>query len=310
MTQPHESVGEWQVLFAPAKVNLFLEVRGRRADGYHDLVSIFHEIDFGDTVRLRLWRDGKTLLHCRQGGVPLGGENLVLRAVDALREATGSPLGVEIELEKRIPLGGGLGGGSSDAAATLRGVNSLWGLGKSLAELADIGATVGSDVPFFLYGGACRCEGRGERVTPLCLQGPAELWLILPPWSISTARVFQTLTAAETGERSSEAFLRAWASSDGVAIGREAFNRLEAAAFRVEPRQRDLHHALRASGAEAVCMSGSGSVVWALARGAERIEALREGVARLGDVRMLGVRLIDETAGKESSWRLQRYASD
>jgi 4-diphosphocytidyl-2-C-methyl-D-erythritol kinase len=157
-------------LIAAAKLNLVLEVTGRRSDGYHDIVSLMQTVDLADTVRLEaassieLEVSGEML-----SGVPLEGpRNLAYSAAHALAEAARNPgLGARIELEKRIPAGMGLGGGSTDAAAVLRGLNHLWGLYLSTDALDEVAASIGSDVPFFLHGGTALVSGRGERVEPL-----------------------------------------------------------------------------------------------------------------------------------------------
>jgi 4-diphosphocytidyl-2-C-methyl-D-erythritol kinase len=189
-------------LIAPAKLNLVLEVTGRRSDGYHDIASVMQTIDLADRVRLDLAPaieidvGGEELL-----GVPREGpRNLAFSAAHALAEAARRPdLGVRIELEKRIPAGMGLGGGSSDAAAVLRGLNRLWGLELPAAALADVAATVGSDVAFFLQGGAALVTGRGEIVEPLPDAGALELTLFVSELDLEdkTRRMYAMLSPAD-----------------------------------------------------------------------------------------------------------------
>lgn len=173
---------------APAKVNLFLHVTGRRADGYHLIESLLALIDLADTLTLVPRDDGAILRRHAVDGVAER-DDLVLRAAQRLKDATGSGRGVEIGIDKRIPVGGGLGGGSSDAASTLIALNRLWQLGLSRAALADIGATLGADVPFFVYGEHAIVRGIGEIVRPVSLPR-AWLALAVPPVHVSTASIF------------------------------------------------------------------------------------------------------------------------
>jgi 4-diphosphocytidyl-2-C-methyl-D-erythritol kinase len=189
-------------LIAPAKLNLVMEVSGRRDDGYHEIASLMQTIDLSDTVRLE--GAGSIELEVageQQLGVPREGpRNLAYRAAHALAEAARRPeLGARIELEKRIPAGMGLGGGSSDAAAVLRGLNQLWGLDFTREALGDVAASVGSDVAFFLHGGAALVSGRGERVEPLPDGLPIYLTLFVSELEIEdkTRRMYATLTPAD-----------------------------------------------------------------------------------------------------------------
>lgn len=163
---------------APAKLNLFLHVTGRRADGYHDLQSVFVLLDFADGLTLERREDGVIE---RAGEVPgvAAEDDLVVRAARRLKSASGTPLGARIGVEKRIPMGGGLGGGSSDAASTLMALNRLWELDWPRERLAEIGLALGADVPFFLFGRAAWAEGVGEVLTPV--EVPAWWYVVLVP---------------------------------------------------------------------------------------------------------------------------------
>ncbi|WP_176728849.1 4-(cytidine 5'-diphospho)-2-C-methyl-D-erythritol kinase [Thermogemmatispora onikobensis] len=189
---------------AYAKINLTLDVLGRRADGYHALATVMQTVDLYDTLSLTLREDGQVRLACTQPELRTE-DNLALRAARLLREHTGEQRGVLIELQKRIPSAAGLGGGSSDAAAALLALTRLWQLQLTSEELMKLAASLGSDVPFFLYGGLALCEGRGELVTPLPPCWPAELrWLVLlkPAISVATAGVFGALTARDYSDGS------------------------------------------------------------------------------------------------------------
>ena len=173
---------------APAKLNLFLHVTGRRADGYHALQTAFRLIDLADTLRFTSRTDGEVLLRQPLPGVPPE-QDLCVRAARLLKQSTGHRGGVEIGLEKRIPMGGGLGGGSSDAATTLLALNHLWRLGLARSRLQQLALELGADVPVFVFGESAFAEGVGERLAPLAL--PEAWYLVLvPPVAVSTAEVF------------------------------------------------------------------------------------------------------------------------
>ncbi len=169
---------------APGKLNLFLHVLGRRADGYHELQTVFRLIDLADEVRIGLRADGEI----RFSG-SFGAENLCVRAAAALKQLSGTASGCEISLQKRLPVGGGLGGGSSDAATVLLVLNRLWGLNLGKERLMSLGAKLGADVPFFVYGRNAVGEGIGERLRALDLP-PAWYLVLTPQVSVSTKEIF------------------------------------------------------------------------------------------------------------------------
>jgi len=173
---------------APAKLNLFLHITGRRADGYHTLQTAFQFLDFGDELKFLITDDGRIRRAVPLPGVPED-KDLTLRAARLLQETAAVTQGVEIHLTKRIPTGGGLGGGSSDAATTLLALNQLWQVHLPIPELAALGLTLGADVPVFVHGHAAWAEGVGEVLTPI---EPEEAWylVVVPPVHVSTAQVF------------------------------------------------------------------------------------------------------------------------
>lgn len=176
---------EWP---APAKLNLFLHITGRRADGYHLLQTVFQLLDYGDSLRFALREDGAIDRISELPGVPCD-VDLVVRAARLLQEACGCRLGADIELVKRLPLGGGLGGGSSDAATTLVALNRLWACGLRFEELAALGVQLGADVPVFVHGRSAWAEGIGERLSPIEL--PSRWFVVIkPPVEVSTAALF------------------------------------------------------------------------------------------------------------------------
>lgn len=183
------AVSEWQRSWpAPAKLNLFLHVVGRRADGYHLLQTVFRFIDFGDELRFSPRDDGDIVLATATPGLS-DDDNLVVRAARALAQASGSVRGATIELVKRIPMGGGLGGGSSDAATTLLALNRLWACGLNDEALMALGLQLGADVPVFIHGRSCFAEGVGERFSAVSLP-PAWYLVAIPPVTVPTARIF------------------------------------------------------------------------------------------------------------------------
>jgi len=175
-------------IVAPAKLNLFLHVTGRRADGYHLLETLLVAIDLGDTITLRRRDDGAIVRTTELADVPSEGD-LAVRAATALKQATGASYGVDIALSKRVPLGSGMGGGSSDAASVLLGLNRLWQTNLSRAELMRLGVALGADVPFFLQGEPALARGIGEELIPVSLP-PLWIAVIVPPISVATASIF------------------------------------------------------------------------------------------------------------------------
>jgi 4-diphosphocytidyl-2-C-methyl-D-erythritol kinase len=176
------------ILPAPAKLNLMLHILGRRADGYHELQTLFQFLDFGDELGFALRQDGQIHLHTPIEGVPHD-SNLIVRAARLLQQQSGCNLGADIWLDKRLPMGGGIGGGSSDAATTLLGLNHLWRLTCSEDQLAEMGLSLGADVPVFVRGHAAFAEGVGEKLQPVTLSEP---WFLvaIPQVLVSTVEIF------------------------------------------------------------------------------------------------------------------------
>ncbi len=207
---------------APAKLNLFLHVTGRRADGYHDLQTLFQLIDLADTVAITVRDDGAIERVAGPPGVEAEAD-LTVRAARALKAATGTRLGASLRVVKRIPMGGGLGGGSSDAATTLLALNRLWGCGLSVARLAELGLALGSDVPVFVRGTSAWASGRGEELAPVEL--PERWYLVVHPGvAVSTAQVFQMPELTRnTPLITIRAFLESGGRNDCEAVVRRLF---------------------------------------------------------------------------------------
>lgn len=283
-------------VWTPAKVNLFLEVLGRRPDGYHDLATLMVPVGLYDTLEIRESASGDVRLSCDHPGLSSGADNLVSRAVALVRQRHGIRTGVQVRLTKRIPLAAGLAGGSSDAAATLAGLDRLWRLGLSADALGRLGAELGSDVPFFFAGSAAWCTGRGEIVEPTPVGRPLHLVLAFPPVGLSTARVFQALTVPARPVEGGP-IRRALAAGDVTELGRLLHNRLEEPAMRLCPPIARLCQRLARPGPAGVRMSGSGTTVFALAADAADAERLACALAADQDdgagTRVLVVRSCD-----------------
>lgn len=211
---------------APAKLNLFLHVVGRRADGYHELQTVFQFVDLCDEIHIEVRADGEIRLIEGAPGVPVESD-LCVRAARALKTASGSPLGADIRVVKRIPMGGGMGGGSSDAATCLVALNRLWKLAWGADQLAALGLKLGADVPVFVRGRAAWAEGVGERLTPLYPPvAPAECnYLIIKPnISVSTQEVFQDPELTRnTPPITIQGFLASGGGNDCVAVVRRRY---------------------------------------------------------------------------------------
>jgi 4-diphosphocytidyl-2-C-methyl-D-erythritol kinase len=251
-------------IFVPAwaKINLTLSVLGRRDDGYHTLASVMQTISLKDTLRIQVTDDERITCAVDAPGLR-NDDNLAIRAARLLREEGYLTHGAAIELRKEIPAQGGLGGGSSDAAAVLVALNRLCALGLSQARLEELAARLGSDVPFFIHGGTALVEGRGELVTPLPDCEP--LWLLIahPPVSISTVAVFQSVTPAEYGEtRDTDIVVEAIRGGSQVPLERLS-NTLEPLVMRNWPEVAVTRDGLLRAGAPIVRMSGSGPTLFA-----------------------------------------------
>jgi len=247
-------------LRAPAKVNLFLEVLAKRPDGYHDLESVFQAVSLYDEITLTLADEPGVRLRCDVAALETP-DNLAAAAAREFLSAAPFPGGVDIDLRKKIPLQGGLGGGSSDAAAVLVGLNDM--VGKPLAphDLRRLAASIGSDVPFFLDGGTALVTGRGEKVVPLESPGSYHYLIFYPGFGVSTASVYKNLSLKLTEKRKSAKVLCALLALGNLeAAGEHFFNRLEQAAYGLEKRLVEARAAVqRAVGDTRVNLCGSGA---------------------------------------------------
>ncbi len=255
-----------------------LEVLGRRADGYHEIATVMQTVDLSDRVIL----EEADTFDCRAtvAGVPADGSNLAVRAARALAEAAGVARGARVTLDKRIPVAAGLGGGSADAAATLVGLNRLWGLRWPAARLGEIAVTLGMDVPFFLRGGTALATGRGERLEPAPGVGLA-LVLVNPRSGSSTAEVYGRVTPEMyTDGAHARALLGALRSRRPARVAGGLYNGLEAAAAAGHPEIGRMKAGLLAAGALGAALSGSGPTVFGVARSFEHARQIRARLAR------------------------------
>lgn len=267
---------------SPCKVNLLLNILGRRADGFHELETVMQPVNFCDELAFE--RRGRGVqLSCSEATLPVDARNLVFRAAASFRAAANITDGVKIHLEKKIPLAAGLGGGSGNAATTLLALNELFGRPLSLAKLDELAAALGSDIPFFLHGKPALATGRGEKVATLenfpALAGKA-FFLIHPGFGIATPWAYQNLArfpAALNGRpgRAQELVARLQ-DPDGAAPAAGFYNSLEAPALDKFPVLALYQEFLREHGALAALMSGSGSTTFAIAENLGAAEALGE----------------------------------
>lgn len=276
------------VVFSPAKLNLLLAITGRRADGFHDLVSVVVPVKFGDTLRAEATDDGKFTLECDDPAVPLDETNLILRAAKLFRDAVAGPAdkGVRFVLGKRIPIGAGLGGGSSNAVAALQALNQLTPKPLANDTLLNLAVKLGSDCALFLHAAPVIMRGRGERVEPLPAEACARLRgrrvvIFKPGFGIATAWAYSQMAAGAPGSylpsNEAEARLARWISSRESAETL-LFNNMERPAFAKYVALPTLLEQLRAEFGLAVAMSGSGSACFAILREKTPLDAVTKRI--------------------------------
>ena len=251
-------------LKAYAKINLFLEVLNKRDDGYHELVTLMQEVDLYDDIVLEEIDNGISII-CNDPSIPVNDENLIWKAADLFKKRYGINKGVKIQLNKRIPSGAGLGGGSSDAATTLKGLNILWKTEKDDHELTEIASEIGSDVPFFIKGQSAICKGRGEKVTPVLITDEYIYVIIFPNLKINTVDIYKNLKLGLTKDWKDVSFLLRYLQKYNPEIAANfLFNRLEETVYRLYPDLLKLKTCLDKLGFCKVQVSGSGSSLFGL----------------------------------------------
>ncbi|UOR10693.1 4-(cytidine 5'-diphospho)-2-C-methyl-D-erythritol kinase [Halobacillus amylolyticus] len=281
---------------APAKINLSLDVLHKRKDGFHEVEMVMTTVDLADRIELSRLRSGAIRVESESRFVPNDERNLAYRAAKLMKDHYKINKGVRIFIEKNIPVAAGLAGGSSDAAAVLRGVNKIWGINASLHELAELGAKIGSDVSFCVYGGTALAKGRGEQIFEL--PSPPPCWVVLakPTLGVSTQTIYQKLDAKTAFHPNTNGMMEALKQGDFDAICAHVGNALEGVTTKLHPEVNQIKEQMRQAGADAVLMSGSGPTVFALvgqdARAQRIYNSLKGFCTEVYMVRMLGNREI------------------
>jgi 4-diphosphocytidyl-2-C-methyl-D-erythritol kinase len=278
---------------APAKINLSLDVLHKREDGFHEVEMIMTTVDLADRIELTLLEENKIIIDVSEGFVPSDNRNLAFQAAQLLKDRFNVEKGVRISIQKNIPVSAGLAGGSSDAAATLRGLNELWNLGLSLDELANLGAKIGSDVSFCVYGGTALATGRGEKIKHI--SAPPPCWIILakPPIGVSTAEVYRNLKLEDLSHPDIMKMSSAIEARDYEEICQQLGNVLETVTFKLYPEVQRIKDQMLRFGADGVLMSGSGPTVFGIVKHESRMLRIYNGLRGFcNDV--YAVRLIGE----------------
>lgn len=281
---------------APAKINLSLDVLHKRDDGFHEVKMIMTTIDLADRVEIRELSIDRIEIISHNRFVPDDQRNLAYQAAKILKERYNIKKGVAIYITKSIPVAAGLAGGSSDAAATLRGLNRLWKLGLSLDELAELGSEIGSDVSFCVYGGTALATGRGEIIQHI--SPPPHCWVVLakPTVGVSTADVYKNLNLNAVDHPDVESMIDAISKGQYEKICGLLGNVLESVTLKMHPEVANIKDQMKRFGADAVLMSGSGPTVFGLVQYESRLHRVYNGLRGFCDqvfaVRMLGERNI------------------
>lgn len=278
---------------APAKINLSLDVLGKREDGYHEVEMIMTTIDLADRLELTLLDKDEIKIVSHNRFVPDDHRNLAYQAAHLLKNRFNVKQGVSIAIEKVIPVAAGLAGGSSDAAAALRGLNKLWQLGLTIDELAEIGAEIGSDVSFCVYGGTALATGRGELIQ--ALPAPPTCWVILakPFIGVSTAEVYRRLNKQGLKHPQTLAMIKAIEDQSYTDVCAHLSNVLESVTLKMHPEVNQIKEQMQRFGADAVLMSGSGPTVFGLAQHDSRMHRIYNGLRGFCD-QVFAVRLLGE----------------
>jgi 4-diphosphocytidyl-2-C-methyl-D-erythritol kinase len=258
-------LGDGVDIHAPAKVNLGLRVLRKRSDGYHEILSVLQTVDLRDRLRFERAPTGTTEIVCDHPSIPTDEGNLIWQTAERLRADAGVREGMRVVVEKAIPAGGGLGGGSADAAATLVALNEMWGLGLPTRRLARLASALGSDVPFMLQRGTAIARGRGERLQPVRMDGDRWFVLLDPGFRVSTRWAYSNLGIGLTGDCPYCTLLNS-VGEGGYLPWSELLSRLRndflPLLMEHHPEVRECLSALEDSGAEACSLSGSGSTLY------------------------------------------------
>jgi 4-diphosphocytidyl-2-C-methyl-D-erythritol kinase len=265
-----------------AKLNWNLRVLRKRPDGYHELSTVFQTISLSDAISFSLSDGGDVVLECEDPLLSTGPDNLILKAASALKGLSGCNAGARIKLVKRIPFGGGLGGGSSNAAVTLMGLAKLWDLRPDRRELMQVAAQLGADVPFFFVGGTAQGSGIGEKLVPIAEASVQHLLVVSPGVTVSTAEAFKALNlSALTKDRGEDILSVSYAGAfSSLSLPEVLFNDFEAVVFEMVPQVERAKRSLVSVGASAALMSGSGSSVFGIFENRESLEFARRELER------------------------------
>lgn len=279
---------------APAKINLTLDVLYKRPDNYHEVEMIMTTVDLSDRIGLESRKDGQIKINSTNGFIPDDNRNLAYQAAQLIKDTYGIKEGVTIVIDKEIPVAAGLAGGSSDAAATLKGLNELWDLNLSIDTLAELGAKIGSDVSFCVYGGTALATGRGEKIQNL--SAPPTCWVVLakPKIGVSTAQVYGGLNVDKIEHPNTKQMIEAIEKNDYFMMCESVGNVLESVTFELHPEVVMIKEQMKRFGADAVLMSGSGPTVFGLVDNESRLPRIYNGLRGFCDevfaVRLLGER--------------------
>ena len=249
---------------APAKINLGLDILGKRPDGLHELAMVMASIDLADRLYLEEIPEDKIIIETNKAFLPTDKKNHVYEALELVKERFGIKQGLQVKIHKEIPVAAGLGGGSTDSAAALRAVNRLWDLGLSMEELASLGAEVGSDVPYCVYAQTSLVEGFGEKVTPIAPMPQCWVVVVKPRMSVSTRAIFAQIVMEDLYHPDISALVSAIEAGDYQKMTQNLGNSMEVVTIRKHPVIQQLKDRMLKYGADAAMMSGSGPTVYAL----------------------------------------------
>ena len=263
---------------APAKINLCLDVLHKRDDGYHEMEMVMTSVDLADRIVLKTIEENQIVIHSNNGFLPLDQRNHAYKAAKLFKDTYHIEKGVDITIEKNIPIAAGLAGGSSDAAATLRGLNRLWQLNLSNDELALIGEKIGSDVPYCIYGGTAYATGRGEKIQQI--DAIPQCWVVLVKTKkgISTWTVFENLSFEQITHPETENMLTAIQENDYSQMVENTGNALEPISAVKQPDIKRIKRKMLQFGADAALMSGSGPTIYALCKKYSKAQRVYNGL--------------------------------
>lgn len=282
---------------APAKINLALDVLHKRNDGYHEVKMVMTTIDLADHLHLTLLEDDQIQIESTSGMIPSDKRNLAYKAAELLKQRFAVKQGCNIEISKKVPVAAGLAGGSSDCAAALRGLNELWQLGLSIDELATLGAEIGSDVAFCVYGGTAVATGRGEIIEPIASPAPAWVILAKPSLGVSTADIYGQIDVSTCFHPDVDGMIQAIENQDYKEMCNQLGNSLEDVTLKLYPKVAKIKEKMKHLGADGVLMSGSGPTVFGLTQYESKMRRIVNGLRgfckHVYAVRLIGKNMVE-----------------